>query len=196
MHAAGSAAAPSPENLAQLDAARQAAKKIRKTLAFAYFDGWGVAAFAAVSVPFCLTSIPGLLLCLGMAYIAWKELSSAAALKRLDVDAPRRLAVNQLVFCGMLIIYCLWSLVVSLATRSDDAGLIASAGDALGIGGGDMDHFTRMLNFCIYGGLILLSVLYQGGAARYYFLRTKIVQNYLASTPQWIIDYQRGGGPL
>jgi hypothetical protein len=187
---------PSPENLAQLDAARKAAKKIRSTLHFAYFDGWSAAAIAAVSIPFCLTSVSGLLLCLGMAYIAWSELSSAAALKRLDALAPRRLAVNQLIFSGILILYFGWSLIVSLTTPSDDAGLIASAGDAIGIGGGNMDHLARVLNISIYGGLILLSILFQGGAARYYYSRIKIVKDYLATTPQWIIDYQRGGGTL
>jgi hypothetical protein len=44
--------------------------------------------------------------------------------------------------------------------------------------------------------LIVASFLYQGGMAWYYSSRSKLLSDYLATTPQWIIDYQRGGGTL
>jgi hypothetical protein len=186
---------PSPENLAQLNAARVSAGKIRRVSYLAKMDGWGIAAFAAISFPFCFTSPAGWFICLGMAYVAWRELSLVTALNRLDVQTPKQLARNQLVFCGIIIVYCLWSLLSSLLS-SQDSALIASASDALGMTAADVNQLGRVISIGIYSALIVLSILYQGGMAWYYYSRTKVLEDYLATTPQWIIDYQRGGGTL
>jgi hypothetical protein len=160
-------AAPSPEHLAQLDAARTASKKIRRVIAVANFDGWAIAVFAAITLPFSLTSPPTILLALGMGYIAYRELSQAAALKRLEPAACQRLAINQLIFSGLMILYFAWCLISSLTAP-----------------------------VALYAILIAGSILFQGGTAWYYAKRGKIVEHYVNSTPQWILDYQRGGGTL
>jgi hypothetical protein len=188
-------AAPSPEHLAQLDAARLASKKLRRAVAYANFDGWGIAAFAALSIAFSLTSPSGLLLGVGMAYIAWRELSTAPALARLDPLAPRRLAINQLIFSGLLILYFAWCLFQSFTTPSDYSEIIASSPEAAGMVG-NIDHLTRLISVCIYVSLIFGTVIFQGGTAWYYSSRAKLLSDYLATTPQWIIEYQRGGGTL
>ena len=55
---------------------------------------------------------------------------------------------------------------------------------------------AHTITIWVYVGLILGSILFQGLTAVYYSSRTKILEDYLATTPQWIIDYQRGGGTL
>jgi hypothetical protein len=130
-----------------------------------------------------------------MGYVAWRELSCAVAVSKLDVDAPRRLAMNQLVFCGLLSLYFGWSLYQSLASPSDYSEILGSDPDASGMLG-NVDHLTHLISVCVYGGLIVASAIFQGGTAWYYSTRTKLLQDYLATTPQWIIDYQRGGGTL
>ena len=44
----------------------------------------------------------------------------------------------------------------------------------------------------LYGSVIALSVIFQGGNALYYFTRRKHVEAYVAETPAWIRDLQSG----
>jgi len=189
------AAAPSPEHLAQLDAARLTARKISRAASVANFDGWTIAAFAAITLVFSLASISGIALGLGMTYVAWRELSSGAALKKLHPAAPRRLAKNQIVLCGMLVLYFGWALYQDLSEPGASAQILAQAPDAQGMLG-DIDQISREITIWMYIGLMVASILAQGGAAWYYSSREKLLQKYLATTPKWIIDYQRGGGTL
>jgi hypothetical protein len=180
------ASAPSPANLAELDAARNAARKIRRVISVANFDGWAIAVIAAISIAFSFTSPPALLLCVGMGYIAWRELSSGAALRRLDPSACQRLAINQVVFCALLTLYFLWCIWDDYHSPIDSTVLeLGASADEV-----------RSLEALSHLGLIVASVLFQGGTAWYYRSRQKTVEQYLATTPQWIIDYQRGGGTL
>ena len=186
METALNPAAPSPEHLAQLDAARVASKKIRRVIFVANFDGWGIAAFAAITLAFSLTTPSGIILGLGMGYIAYRELSGAAALGRLEPGVCRKLAMNQVIFSGLLILYFAWSLYQSLSTplEPEEVELGLSA---------DTIHTANTL---MYVGLMFASILFQGGTAWYYASRAKVIEKYLIATPQWIIDYQRGGGTL
>jgi hypothetical protein len=186
---------PSSEHLAQLDAARLTARKISRAVSVANFDGWTMAAFAAITMVFSFTSISGIALGLGMTYVAWRELSSGAALKKLDAAAPRRLAVNQSVLCGMLVLYFGWALYQDLSGPAASVQILAQAPDAQGMLG-DIDQISREITIWMYVGLAAASLLAQGGTAWYYFSREKLLQKYLATTPKWIIDYQRGGGTL
>jgi hypothetical protein len=190
--------APTPEHLAQLDAARVAGGKIRRAVAVANFDGWTIAGVAAITIVCSLTSISGIALGLGMTYVAWRELSSAAALKKLDPEAPRRLAINQLVLCGMLVLYFGWTLFQDLTGPSASSQLIAEAPDAQSMLGNfsGIDDISREFDIILYVGLILTSVLAQGLTARYYSSRGRILKEYQTTTPQWILDYQQGGGTL
>jgi hypothetical protein len=187
MDIATNPAAPSPEHLAQLDAARVASKKIRRVIFVANFDGWGIAAFAAITLAFSLTTPSGIILGLGMGYIAYRELSGAAALKRLEPAACRRLAINQLIFSGLLILYFAWCLIDSLTTPTDpeilESGFLTAAQ-------------AHVAYAAFYATLMFASILFQGGTAWYYAWRAKAIEKYLTATPQWIIDYQRGGGTL
>ena len=186
--------APSPEHLAQLTAARAASKKIRRAVSVASFDGWSVALFAAISLLASFGNWSGISLGVAMGVVAWRELTSGAALKRLHVDSLRVLAINQLVLCGILILYFAWSLFDSLHGSSNYAEILGSDSSAGTLG--NVDQLSRQISVIVYVALMLGSVLFQGGTARYYFSRTKILQDYIATTPKWIIDYQRGGGTL
>jgi hypothetical protein len=183
---AAGVAAPSPEHLAELDAARQASKKIRRVISVANFDGWAIAIFGTISLVASITSPPGILLGLGMGYIAWRELSEGAALRRLDASACGKLATNQVIFCALLTLYFLWCVWDEYHSPIDSTVL------ELGVSGDQVRSLTALSYLC----LIVGSVLFQGGTAMYYRSRQKIVEQYLAKTPQWIIDYQRGGGTL
>jgi len=43
----------------------------------------------------------------------------------------------------------------------------------------------------VYGAAILLTLLFQGLNARYYFARVQMLADYLRETPDWIVDLQK-----
>ena len=47
----------------------------------------------------------------------------------------------------------------------------------------------------LYGGVIALSVLFQGGNALYYFTRRRHVEDFVADTPEWVRDVLRSTSP-
>src|SRR5688572_15560261 len=95
----------SEDHLRQLAAANFALRKIRRVASIARFDGWTVAVFAALTALFGLTQPITLLIALVMAAIAAVELRGADKLQRLDLTAPRTLAINQLALAVLLILY-------------------------------------------------------------------------------------------
>jgi hypothetical protein len=189
-------AAPSPEHLAQLKQAHQAGAKLRWAVYFAYSDGLAIAFFALISVPFSIASISTLLLCVGMALVAWREFRAAARLKLLDETALPELAWNELIFSAMIIVYCLWYIWGALHEQTADVSMIASAAKELGISTSDLEQYARIVSVIFWLAMILGSLLYQGGAAWYYFSRRKALRQYIERTPAWIVDFQRDGGTV
>jgi len=183
-----------PDQLAQLTAARLAGRKIRRAVSVATFDGWTIAIFAALTFLCGLSSPATILLGLGMAVVSYVELTNAAKLRRVDPSAPRRLAFNQLALASMLILYALWS----LHTQSDNKelqSLIASepaAAEMLK----SLQPLVQRITVAIYASLIAVAILAQGGTALFYYTRTKHIQAYLAQTPPWILQLQKAGFAL
>src|SRR4051794_19241609 len=86
----------SPEHLRQLAAARADAKKVRRAISVANFDGWTIGAFGALTLLLGLTDPSSIAMGLGMIAVAWIELRGASRLKRLDSSAGRMLGMNQI----------------------------------------------------------------------------------------------------
>ena len=63
---------------------------------------------------------------------------------------------------------------------------------ALGTTGGFEGTVQDRSSYAFYGGVIALSVLFQGGNALYYFTRRRHVEDFIAETPEWVRDVQRG----
>src|SRR5579872_1559984 len=93
---------PTPENIAEYAAAQKAVKKIRFATYVAAMDGWTLAVFGLGTFVLSVGSVLGMALGAGMTIMAWRELTQGKALSRLDPEAPRKLAINQLVLGGML----------------------------------------------------------------------------------------------
>jgi hypothetical protein len=185
---------------AQLAAAHLAAKKVHRLAGVATFDAWSIAICAVPSV-ICGVSggASGLLLGVVMGVTAYVEFRGAAAIRRLDVTSPSRQAYNQLVLAGSIILYSLWCIHTAdasggLAAELQQAGMGNDLG-ALG-GSGQLDSLNHSITWALYGGLILLTILFQGGMALYYFRRQETIAQYLAETPAWVVEMQRKGTPL
>lgn len=140
-----------------------------------------------------LSSLSGVLLGLAMGAIAYVEFKGAARIRRLDPAAPRTLGYNQLAFAVALIIYALWSLHDVASGR----GLMADLNTPeLQQAGGEYVDLIRTCLKLVYGILVAVAIFAQGGTAMYYFSREKYIREYLANTPQWIIEMQQAGGTI
>ena len=85
----------------------------------------------------------------------------------------------------LLIAYCLWNLVRTPAPISG----LAELEEVLG----PVEDLARTLAFFVYGSVIVLTAVFQGLMARYYFARVGMMEAYLEDTPRWIVDLQRMG---
>ena len=185
----------SPEQLQQIADARMRAKKIRKGVSVALFDGWTIAIFAGLTLLSGLFSLVGLLLGLGMAIAAYVELTNAKRLKQLDPNAARTLAWNQVFLGSILFLYAvhsLWSIFSGHGVMQSELAKYPELSQFAG----DMEQLTKAIGLLIYGTLIAVAIFGQGGTALFYLSRHKHVETYLRETPRWILDAQRAGMPM
>ena len=185
-------ASPSPEHLRELELARARFGKIRRAAGVALFNGWTVGVFAALSLLIGLFSLTSLLIGLALAAVTYNEFAGAKMLRGLDLRAPRRLALGQLGLCGVLITYALWSIYSFQTGPSPYEEALAVGGQATAIVG-SIEQLQKTITYAVYGGLIVGSILFQGGTAWYYFTRNKYIHAYATQTPAWIIELDRTG---
>jgi hypothetical protein len=181
------------EHYQELAVARERAKKIRKAAGVAALNGWSIGIFAALSAPFALLSVSGFLVCLALTVVAYNEFRGRKGLLRFDPSAATRLGLNQLCLVGLITLYCLWMIYVGLTTSSpllDELKAQPDVADALGSLGG-FDELYKQLLIALYGGVIVMSAIFQGLNALYYFSRRKYVEAYVEETPAWVIELQR-----
>ena len=186
----------SAEQQQQIAAARRRARKVRRAAGVATFDAWTTSVFAGFSLLFAAVSLAfgdfswlALLVGSGMAVVAYNSFGGARRLRHYDIRAPRRLALNQMLFAAIIIAYCLWRIVAvttgpglleqhpELADPQVQAMLTSTYGIDLTI-----------LALVIYGAVICGTILAQGGAALYYFTRTRHVRTFREQTPPWVLE--------
>lgn len=178
----------------QLAVARDLARPIRKAARVAAFNGWTTAAIAGLSLPFALFDRTGAVLTLGLAIVAYNEFRGRKKLLSFEPSAATLLGWNQLGLLAMIVVYSLWSLYGSWneagalsAELKGYSDLNSVLGDA-----GSLDGLFKQISIALYGGVIALSAVFQGGNAWYYFTRRRHIENFIATTPEWVRDVQRG----
>ena len=179
----------SDEQKDQLASANQRASKVLGAAKVATFNGWTIGGFAAITLLFAIFSVTALLVGSGMAVVAWNEFRGQKMLRRFDALGPRLLGRNQLGFMGLIVGYCLWSIYHTISNPIAEVEglemLTAEVGD-----------LVTNLTVAVYAGAIFVSLLVQGLNARYYFTRTKVIEEYVAETPSWIVEMQRSTSGL
>ncbi len=197
-----SAAATAGMTLDQITAIKVAdlrAKKIRRIAGVAFGDGIMTAFFAFTCFLCVFSDIVTLPLGIGLAYVAWTSLRNASALKKFDIKAPRRLAINQIVLAGLIILYSLYEMWVNSHGGGLEASIMSSLGSSAelqqaGLSPEDirkqLDEY-RWIPLALYGGVIGGTVVFQGLAAVYYYSRTHIIEEFLEITPKWVVDFRR-----
>jgi hypothetical protein len=187
----------SPEHFAQLTEARRRAKKIRRAVSIANFDGWATGIFGALTffVGLIAFSFVGIALGAAMLVVAWVEFRGARHLRQLDPNATTSLALNQVVLGAALLLYAIFSLWNVARGQGFLSEQLANSAE-LAQAGLKFDSLARLLGVLVYGTLAAVAIFGQGGTALYYFTRRKYVEAYRRETPQWILDAQRAGMPM
>jgi hypothetical protein len=169
--------------------ANERAKKIRKAAGVAMFNGWATGIFAALSAPFALFSIDGFLVTVGLSVISYNEFRGRKRLLQFDPLSPILLGWNQVGLMTLIIVYCLWMLLTSLTSADPFAAEVAANPELAG-SLNQFDHLYKDLVVTVYGTVIVLSVIFQGLNALYYFTCRKHVEAYVQETPEWVLDLQ------
>jgi hypothetical protein len=176
-----------------LEQAQVRAKQIRTAAGVAAFNGWVTAFFAAASAPFAPFSFVGALVTLGLGVVAYNEFQGRRKLLQFDARGADMLGWNQLGFLGLIVVYSAWMLFTGLTGAGPFAGELQKSPELASILGPveQYDELYRMIVVAVYGTMIVLGVLFQGGYALYYFSRRKLLTGYVRDTPVWICDLQR-----
>jgi hypothetical protein len=185
----------SAEHLRQMQEARQRARKVRRCVAVANFDGWSVGAFGALTLLCGVFSLWGWVLGGGMIAIACVELSTASRVKRLEPEAARQLGWNQIALGGLLLTYAVWNIYAAWFGPDPLTSTIAAAPETAELLA-PYSSIARMISAAVYIGVALVAIFAQGGTALYYFTREKHIRAYREQTPAWIVEFQQGGGQL
>ncbi len=184
----------------ELVAARDRAKSIRRAARVASFNGWATAVAAAASGMFLAFdhSAAAIAVTLGLCIVAHNEFRGRKLLLNFDPAGATLLGWNQVGLLAIVVVYCLWKLSGSSA---EAAGALAQQ-----LNGeteqellrmvGDLQGLYQTVSLGLYGGAIVLSVLFQGGNAIYYFTRRRCVEDFIAETPQWVREVQSGSVPI
>lgn len=193
----------SPEQFTELEKAKLRAKKVRRAAAVAVSDGYVTAFFAVGALLSGLCSIDALLLGLAMAAIAANSFQSARLLKRFDLRAPKRLAMGQLALFIAITIYALynWYMLSSGRNNSLNDAIHQVIGDPGQLNSDPaiaeaVNHIKLLVVWIpamLYGGLIFGTLVGQGLTGLYYITRRHIVEEYIETTPPWILEMQRRG---
>lgn len=182
----GGASPLSEEEKREFARASKQTRSFLKAERAAAVNGWTIGFFAAVTLLFSLSSPVTALLGIGMAVVAWNEFRGRKMIRQLDPRGPQLLGRNQLGFMVLLIVYCLWS-IARMHTHSIP-GL-----EELEALVGPVEDLATALATSFYASVIVLTVIFQGLMARFYFARVGMMVAYLRDTPAWVVDLQRTG---
>ena len=182
----GGASPLSEEEKREFARASGQARSFLKAERAAAVNGWTIGFFAAVTLLFSLSSLVTALLGFGMAIVAWNEFRGRKMIRQLDSRGPQLLGRNQLGFMVLLIAYCLWSIA---RLRTHPIPGLRELEDLVG----PVEDLARAFATSFYGTVIVLTAVFQGLLAKFYFARVGMMEAYLKDTPAWVVDLQRTG---
>lgn len=125
-------------------------------------------------------SVLNTLLVLALSAFATVEFRGAAGLRKLSPASARTLGWNQITLAAAVFVYCLWQLWQAVANPP----VVPPTGDP------QMDELitgvSKYVAFGLYGSLALFGTVIPALNAWYYFARARTVEQFIATTPDWI----------
>lgn len=200
--AAGGGAGGSPlsaEHIAEIRRATARSKKIRRCASVAAFSGATMVFFAVTTLMMGLFGDWLSLACgAALGIIAYNELRGASGLKRFDPGAARLLAINQIGLGVLICGYSTLSLVMAVRNPAIKSAIAQMNGAAANpeIEGAiaSIETITNMAIYGLYGTLFVVGIIVPGLTALYYASRGRMVKEFVAGTPPWVIDAMRATG--
>jgi len=129
----------------------------------------------------------------GICTIGVFEYIGARRMRRADVSAAALLGRNQLVFLGLIVMYCVIQMVMFSTAAAQGELLSADLRSELSQlqgTGVDLENEMRAwgppVAYGFYSLIIFLSLCFQGGLSLYYFTRQRHLQAAAAATPPWV----------
>jgi hypothetical protein len=146
-------------------------------------NGNGYAVFGVLSVAFACIGwdIIGLILGAVLLAVGLYERAQSKRLLQADSAAPVRLAYGELVLLGAIAVYCVLGLTV-LPAPGEALNEQLKGTQGLGL---DVLKLADSINTIWYTTVIAVSLLYQGGMARYFLNRGSDLTQYLDEVPGW-----------
>ncbi|MBM80987.1 MAG: hypothetical protein CMJ78_10395 [Planctomycetaceae bacterium] len=184
----------SPLQREQLVSAIKSAQKMRGAASMAMFNIVACALFAFVSLASVILGPTGFVMGLGLGTVAIVELLGRMKLKRLDDKGPKLLAWNQFGFMLLLVGYSIWMLYSRLTGPNPMQGISLDAefGDLSSVMP-SMESLYILGNIIVFGGLLLLSIVFQGLNALFYRKCAKQMAGFVNTTPEWVMDLLKSG---
>jgi hypothetical protein len=186
-----------PERWDHTPVAAAPSKKVERAARVAGFNGWATAIVAALSAPFAFFSLIGLLAFVSLAVVAYNEFRGRRRLRELDPAAASLLGWNQLGLLALITAYCAWMIFTGLTRPNPLAAELAANPDLAAVLGSTdgFDVLYRQVVVGFYGIVIVLSAIFQGANAVYYFTRRKHVEQYRRETAMPIGNVRRATIP-
>ncbi|MDV6030636.1 MAG: hypothetical protein F9B45_11135 [Phycisphaera sp. RhM] len=166
----------------ELMAASNLIRPIRRAARVATFNGWTTGVIAALSFPFAFFGADGMAITAGLSTVCFFEFWGRRKLLKLDPSATSWLGWNQVGFLSLIVAYCLWMLLGDVPDISANPELSRLLGS-------DGQQLYQTLNVAVYGSVIVLSVIFQGGNAIYYFTRRRYLVAYQRQTSPWVREF-------
>jgi hypothetical protein len=166
----------------QRDLARAAdlGAPLRRAAKLARANGLGYAIFGSLTI---LLSLPrdaaGLLLGACLLAVGLAQQRTAPRLVAGDSIAPGLLARNELLLLAAITGYAIAQMTILRASSSAELEML---GDSAGV---DVAGLVDAIAGAVYGSIIVISLLYQGGMALYFRRRAPLVERYAREVPEW-----------
>jgi hypothetical protein len=175
----------SDEDRTQLARAAELHAPLARAARLGLGNGMGYAVFGVLSLLFAVVGWDAIGLVLGAVLlgVGFEERRQSARLRQADAAAPQRLVRVELTLLGAIVLYGVLGLTVF---PSAAGALKEQLHDTRGLG--SMVRLADSISRTWYTCVIGISVLYQGGMARYFHRRRNDVSRYLAAVPAWARD--------
>lgn len=154
-------------------------EQLLRVLRIAKTNGLSVVIIAGLGTLFSIGDWLGMAVGTAVFIGGWMELSGRKRLLRGDVAGVRELVRSQWVVLGAIELYC----AIKLGFDRDHgvSQELRSAMTQMGIDMVDLEPSLRRAFYATYGAVALITLVYQGGMARYYGRRAGVVQEAIAA---------------
>ena len=171
------------EDHAELQRAAEQFRPIARAASIARSNGMSLLVFGVIGLLLSLAGFDPLDFSIGLVLTVtgFVEVHTSRRLALADVSAPARLARNELVLMLSILIYSVLRLTL---LRGNGSELTEQLSSVRGMSM-DMGELADSLNTLIYTTFIAVTVLYQGGMARYFARRRPMVEAYVRDCPDW-----------